>query len=65
MKSKQQVGAMIRQFRESQNLTREEIGQALGVSGRTFYWYETGQYYPGYEVLSGLIQMGMDAGVMR
>lgn len=33
----------IRMLRESSNLTQKEVGKAIGLSQRTYAYYETGQ----------------------
>ena len=40
------LGKRLRELREAQHLTREELGSRLGVTGTTIYRYEHGERDP-------------------
>lgn len=52
----QKIGRFLAQLRHEQGLTQEQLGQELGVSGKTISRWETGTYLPPVEMLLLLSQ---------
>lgn len=48
------IGAFLAELRKEQDLTQEELGEALGVSNKTVSRWETGMYLPPVEMLQQL-----------
>ena len=44
----------LKEKRIQKGLTQEQLGQAVGVSYRTIYQYETGRREPSLKILRGL-----------
>ena len=47
----QKIGRFLAQLRREQGLTQEQLGETLGVSGKTVSRWETGTYLPPVEML--------------
>jgi transcriptional regulator with XRE-family HTH domain len=47
-------GNRLRELREAQHLTRDELGRRLGVTGTTIYRYEHGERDPAIERIEQL-----------
>lgn len=52
----QKIGCFLAELRHEQGLTQEQLGQELGVSGKTISRWETGTYLPPVEMLLLLSQ---------
>lgn len=46
----------LRELRKSKNLTQDELGEILGVSGQTIYKYESGITFPPAENLEKMLE---------
>ena len=51
------VGKFIAKLRKEQNMTQEQLGDALGVTNKTVSRWESGNYMPGIEALQQLSQL--------
>lgn len=50
------VGRRIRELREEQHLTQEELGRRAGVDSQTVYRYEAGSRFPSLAKLEEIAQ---------
>ncbi len=48
------IGQFLRQLRKEKNLTQEQLGDCLGVAGKTVSRWETGNYLPSIDMLQAL-----------
>lgn len=51
------IGRFLSELRKSRGMTQEQLGERLGVTGKTISRWETGSYLPPVEMLLELSQM--------
>jgi len=60
IKSKAEVGKYFKKLRESKKLGKSEFSRELGVSPEYYHYLEIGKYYPKFETLTVLRQLGVN-----
>ena len=55
--NQEKIGKFISQLRKEKNLTQEELGEALGVTGKSVSRWENGKTLPDYSVIKELCEI--------